>query len=329
MYIQDDNEYGIILIKPDGVKANIIELLKSMLQKSNLTIIKTKQIYLKKEEVVANIVTKFDNEKYADYLSESEVIALLVFGQKAIATLIDIKQSIRALYGFSSDNMRNLLHSPDCGNEYFEHLKFLFPELNHVVYGTYGDLTVPAYGNEFDLIKELDYLNNISCVNWVGILINYQVKLPDLEEFILRKSNQINLLFGVCKKCIYKNEELQIIGYFHPNHKIPNRTDFVNNSIECYIHWIKEHQGVCVLDYRPFMDDSEKLITELKELGIDGVVVYDPRYTQMEVARLEVICEDDLGLLLLGGTNNIIPIGSLGVDKTTFLKFANKINLQL
>ncbi|WP_080839735.1 nucleoside-diphosphate kinase [Cohnella massiliensis] len=328
--VSEEKEHGIVLLKPDGVKRGIYDLLVRRIAENGLQVVRTKTLKLERRDVLTRIVTKFDVEAYAEYMSKSEVIALLVRGPYAIARLIEIKQRIRGEYGLSGNDMENLIHSPDCGNEYYEHFQYLFPELDCVKYGQYADLNVKAGGVDGDVGEALRNLNERSSLHWAGVLFDYGADLTAIEGCKALANDRIRVLIGIAKSCVFRNERLGLIGYLPPDHSFAADPFFPveDDAAESFVNWVKSKKGVCVMDYRPFDADSERIIIGMKRIGIDGVVVYDPRFTQHEVARLEVIAEDEQHLLLTGGSNGRIAAGALAVDKTTFRKFCRKMNIQ-
>ena len=98
------------------------------------------------------------------------------------------------------------------------------------------------------------------------------------------------------------------------------------NSVRDFCSWVSDNHGVSILDYCCFSNNTEKTMQLLSEQGLDGAVVYDPRYSQRESAKLEIICEDNLGMLLTGGTSGVSPIGTFGIDRTTFNKMLKRID---
>lgn len=123
---QNNKEYGIIIIKPDGIKCKIIEELQISISNHHLEIVKIKEACLNKEQVYEFFVTPFDKLKYAEYISSNKCIIILVYGYMTGYKLFHIKYNLRRKHGFSNKDMENLIHASDPGNEYFMQFKLFF-----------------------------------------------------------------------------------------------------------------------------------------------------------------------------------------------------------
>lgn len=316
----EKEEYGIAMIKPDGVeKEGFISSLMWRFRIYCLKVVRTKRIMLTREQVKNTISTNFDVNEYLDYIAEKELIVFLLKGENCIAKIIEIKQNVRSKFGFSSLTMKNLLHSPDCGNEYYEHFKLFFPELPIEKYGAYADMTIPLdrYSNSGDLLK---YMNESNLTKY-GFLCTERKQIEVIKDI-----GNSNCFIGYICKTNFENKLITIICYLEFINAINNADYFLcENELENLVHIAEECGGITVLDYYE-KEDYRSTIAKLNHVGVDGVVVYDPRYSKEKVAELEVLCEDDLGMLLLGGTHGIEHIGSLGADKETFNKYIKRMN---
>lgn len=312
------NEYGIILLKPDGVRKGLVDRLLQFIEKSNLEVIEIKKLILKKEDIIHYIRTSFDTNKYSDYMSSGYVIAVLVYGQYAINELIKIKRLLRSEHGFTCDDMMNLVHSVDLGNEYYSQFKLLFPERDIVKYSLYADMNLVL--QEEEILNELYKLDITSNVSWVGIILEYGTIAKVIKEFYKYKNNRLRALYGLKYKCAFKDKIISVIGYLPETFDttVVDTQNKVDETVESYINWIKENGGITVLDYRPLDELTEELLIDLRAIGLDGVVVYDPRFSQNEVAKLEYIVADKLQLALTGGSNGYARGGELTIDKKTF-----------
>lgn len=313
-------EYGIVMIKPDGMaQEGFFESLLWRFKIYDLQIIEKKQVILTREQVRDTISTNFNVKEYLDYISEKELIVLLLKGENCIAKIIDIKRKVRTKYGFSSLTMKNLLHSPDCGNEYYEHFKLLFPELKAELYGAYADMTIPFsnFENENKIIETINKSN----------VTKYAVLCTNKSE-VLRVKNidDENCFVGIIVETEYEGRLLSIISYIEKTIAVKNIDCFSSvMGLSELIQSTNDCGGITVLDYYDG-EDYRELIQKLKDKGIDGVVVYDPRFSKEKVIELEILCEDDLNMLLVGGTHGILSVGSLGADKETFTKYIKRMN---
>lgn len=248
-------------------------------------------------------------------MCSGEVILLLVYGEYAINKLIAIKRAIRANYGLDCNDMKNLIHSADLGNEFFVQFTGLFPDLDPVKYSLYADMNVRLpIDNALQSLLTLERSSNLS---WIGVL-GYEKQLLKIEKMSKLVSQKINIIFGITRQCLFYNERLSFIGYLPCGVALNKVGLAMEVTAQTFIDRIRECNGITVLNYRVLDDKSEKLLKSLKSIGLDGVVVYDPRFTQNDMARLEYLAADKYQLKLCGGTNGQIAPGMLSIDRTTF-----------
>ena len=321
-------EHGIILLKPDGVKMNLERKLYDHLKKIHLDIVAINKTKLSPQEVTKYIRTSFNVKQYADYMCSGPIIAVMVKGDYAIDKLIHIKREIRTALGVTCNDMKNYIHSADLGNEHYIQTKYLFPNLDEFYCGLYADMNVLV---SFDnLCSQIYNIEKKSSVSYIGLLIDADKLLSFYDKMNSIHCNKLRILYGVrfsckikCKSNVWKN--INIIGYFI-NIELLLLQDFQNIiDAKTYIEIIHECKGISILDYTVYNNQIEETLTYLKTLGLDGVVVYDLRYSLQEVAKLEYISADILGLLLTGGSNGQTNNGSLSIDKKTFDLLIDKI----
>ncbi|WAA08818.1 nucleoside-diphosphate kinase [Fervidibacillus albus] len=70
--INEKHEYGIALLKPDGVERGILPKLLAYIQEDGMEIIKHKVVQLHKEDVFRNFVTDFDMNKVMSFSNIEE-----------------------------------------------------------------------------------------------------------------------------------------------------------------------------------------------------------------------------------------------------------------
>ena len=117
-------EKTLSIIKPDAVERNLVEDIKSIFSKNNLTIKDSKKIHISKEE--ASEFYKIHQSKpfydaLCSYLSSGPIVVMILEGENAILENRRIMgstnpkdaepETIRKLYGISID--KNSVHGSD------------------------------------------------------------------------------------------------------------------------------------------------------------------------------------------------------------------------
>ena len=130
-------EQTLSIIKPDAVERNLIEDIKSIFEKNNLSIIDNKKIHITKEEAAEFYKVHQSKPFYNDlcaYLSSGPIVVLILEGVDAISKnrelmgATDPKQAkentIRKLYGISID--KNSVHGSDSPENAKKEIEFFF-----------------------------------------------------------------------------------------------------------------------------------------------------------------------------------------------------------
>ena len=130
-------EQTLSIIKPDAVERNLIENIKSIFRKNNLTIKEDKKIHITKEEAAEFYKVHQSKPFYDDlcrYLSSGPIVVMILEGENAIASNrkimgatnpIDAEENtIRKLYGISID--KNSVHGSDSADNAKKEIEFFF-----------------------------------------------------------------------------------------------------------------------------------------------------------------------------------------------------------
>lgn len=133
-------ERTLSIIKPDGVKKNIIGEIISRFEKKGLRIAALKKIMLSKEEAKAFYIVHKDKPFYdslTDFMSEGPIVVMVIEGEGAIAKVRDIMGAtnpkdaeagtIRA--DFATDIERNIVHGSDSAQSAAYEIPFFFSAL--------------------------------------------------------------------------------------------------------------------------------------------------------------------------------------------------------
>ena len=132
-------EQTLSIIKPDAVERNLIENIKSIFTKNNLTIKEDKKIHITKEEAAEFYKvhqTKPFYEDLCSYLSSGPIVVMILQGENAVLTnrklmgATDPKnaedKTIRKLYGISID--KNSVHGSDSIENAKKEIDFFFKD---------------------------------------------------------------------------------------------------------------------------------------------------------------------------------------------------------
>lgn len=133
-------ERTLSIIKPDGVKRNLIGEVISRFEKEGLRIAALKKIILSKEEAKAFYIVHKDKpfyESLTNFMSEGPIVVMVIEGDNAIAKVREImgatnpkeaaKGTIRA--DFATDIERNIVHGSDSPESAAYEIPFFFSTL--------------------------------------------------------------------------------------------------------------------------------------------------------------------------------------------------------
>ena len=130
-------EQTLSIIKPDAVERDLIENIKSIFVKNNLTIKEDKKIHITKEEAAEFYKvhqTKHFYDDLCSYLSSGPIVVMILEGENAVAHNRKLmgatdpknaeENTIRKLYGISID--KNSVHGSDSVDNAKKEINFFF-----------------------------------------------------------------------------------------------------------------------------------------------------------------------------------------------------------
>ena len=130
-------EQTLSIIKPDAVERNLIENIKSIFTKNNLTIKEDKKIHITKEEAAEFYKVHQTKPFYDDlcsYLSSGPIVVMILEGENAVGHNRKLmgatdpknakENTIRKLYGISID--KNSVHGSDSADNAKKEINFFF-----------------------------------------------------------------------------------------------------------------------------------------------------------------------------------------------------------
>ena len=133
----NNTEQTLSIIKPDAVERNLIESIKSIFIKNNLTIKEDKKIHITKEEAAEFYKVHQSKPFYDDlcaYLSSGPIVVMILEGENAVVHHRKLmgatdpknaeENTIRKLYGISID--KNSVHGSDSVDNAKKEISFFF-----------------------------------------------------------------------------------------------------------------------------------------------------------------------------------------------------------
>ena len=132
-------EQTLSIIKPDAVERNLIENIKSIFIKNDLTIKDDKKIHITKEEA-AEFYKVHQSKPFYDalcsYLSSGPIVVMILEGKNAVLNNRKLmgatdpknaeENTIRKLYGISID--KNSVHGSDSVDNAKKEINFFFKD---------------------------------------------------------------------------------------------------------------------------------------------------------------------------------------------------------
>ncbi len=133
-------ERTLSIIKPDGVKKNLIGEVISRFEKKGLRIAALKKIKLSKEEAKAFYIVHRERpfyESLTDFMSEGPVVVMVIEGDNAISKVREIMGATNPMEAapgtiradFATDVERNIVHGSDSQASASYEIPFFFSAL--------------------------------------------------------------------------------------------------------------------------------------------------------------------------------------------------------
>ena len=130
-------ERTLSIIKPDAVERNLIDKIKKIFEKNNLSIIESKKIHITKDEASEFYKVHQSKPFYNDlcsYLSSGPIVVMILEGENAVISNRKLmgatnpkdaeENTIRKLYGISID--KNSIHGSDSIENAKKEIDFFF-----------------------------------------------------------------------------------------------------------------------------------------------------------------------------------------------------------
>lgn len=311
-----DYEYALLIVKPDGVQANITEEAVQFFKEKGMVEIGRKKKVISKYFILENFSSKCKNDIFFKYLSEGQSEAILLKGYNAYDRMRIGKVEFRKKLGVDG-KIENIIHSPEAGNEYERQLYYFFPEIRNLNYCMYADIYVKTFycNDEKGFIDSLICYDQNTNSKLVYVFQSDEYgKYKDFFKKYIEIAKKSDWLFGI-EYCVeYKQRIIKVVGYYKvsniDNIGIDNRLIW---SIQKVIQEIKEKKGISYLGYsRLLLDMDDVSIKQLKYDGVDGIIMYHPMYSVEDTAYIReryLAC----GFMIGGGSGGISEPGRYSI----------------
>ena len=131
------NQQTLSIIKPDAVERNLVENIKNIFKKNNLSIKENKKIHITKDEAAEFYKVHQSKPFYNDlcaYLPSGPIVVMILEGEDAVLSNRKLmgatnpkdadENTIRKLYGISID--KNSVHGSDSIENAKKEIQFFF-----------------------------------------------------------------------------------------------------------------------------------------------------------------------------------------------------------
>lgn len=311
------------MLKPDGVKREVIRKL-SLCLKGDFKVLFKKKVCLKGVDLENYFFTNDDYNKYYQYLTGNEVIVYLVKGKMAVRQLYVIKNEIRNYFNIQKGEMFNLIHSSNHGVEYLKQFTLFFPELKVNEFSLYADLVCLVSKND---AKQINYwvLKNIeetTNLHYLCFILENYTDLTLIQTITTYNASGSRLKIGIGIRYQF-SDGIEFDVYSSSLTEFDHLHAIRSINIEepsKFMKWTKEHNLVVayhISDKKDFSFNCN-LVQELKQYGLHAVSIYNPIRSLRESQMYEQFIEDKLGLIPIGGSDDIKQVGNVSIDQSTF-----------
>ncbi len=320
----DQEEYVLLMVKPDGVEKNYTDDAVQFFKTRGLTEVFRKRKKLTRQFIETSFSSKCMKEELQDYLSSGPSDAVLLKGPNAYEVVRLGKVEYRKKNNVDGE-IENMIHSPEAGNEYIKQFSYFFAHLNELNYCMYADVFAkPFYCDDrrayVDALIDYDAKTNSKIV-YVFQKDEFENYRCSFMEYV-RRMQRAHWMFGIEYLCEIDKKKISLIGYY----KVAEIEKTIvwdedgDDQIKELVRKIKENGGIVYLGFsRDILNVSDKTIQEFKEMGISGIVLYHPSYTIDETAAIRERFLPS-GFLMGGGSGGITEPGSYSVSYSLFQK---------
>ncbi|MED0823861.1 MULTISPECIES: nucleoside-diphosphate kinase [Bacillus cereus group] len=324
------HEYALLVLKPDGVQRELLERILLILENHGLKEVKRNSLQLTPLDV-KNIFIH-SHQEFLNYMSRGPITAVLLYGHNAFHKLRVLKPLIREYLG--GEDVENILHSSEAGNEYDLQVKACFPEMFVNNFNLFGDMYVKEQlpENKIEFVQKVNHIFSNCHSNALALVLPNDNFLM-LQDYLLEYSEENKgespfLCLGAEYYTNLRGYDFKLLGYYPLENRlkgIKNHQNVFYEDVDKLIDMIVESNGVPFLSpTNHLFDYNEEYFIELKEKGLEGGVVYHPRYSLKETDFLREQIKGR-GLTMSGGSGGVSSVGRFGVSLEIFSEVHEKL----
>lgn len=331
--IKNFKDYGIIILKPDGVKKNLMNECEQEIANNNIRIISKKKLLLTRQQVLNYFYYNFD--EYVDYMCEDMIIAyfLEAYNIDLDIAIYFIKKKIRAKQGVDGQTLRNYIHGTHCGTEFFLQRGLLFPEFEKYEYSSGLDMYCKI--EEFDL----KVYEKICEIRDVGNLSKIIFDIPEKQErefcdIVLNKHLNDFIFFSHTQSIVFSNMICDII-YYYPNVKVICQQKYIKPLIflgKIYNLNLKNNIGESLQEYNCtyMLYIENKLNSIIEYLNKNNICIKGILINLADMSLQEAECRYEYAKLknyfISGGSSTLDNLGLFTMSYNKMKPIINYLN---
>lgn len=330
-------EYGLFVIKPDGLRRKIEKDFDKLLSERNFGIVKKKMKQLTPQDIMKNYF--FQSTANIQYLCDGPVKAYFVDTerQNSADDIYALKMDFRLRYGIHKNEFYNLLHSSDEGLEFYLQRKLFFREYDNGDYSFGTDMLIDCEDEQIlaNKLAQIQLNKNLSAV--CVVVNSYQIFkmmnqfkalkiIPVLKTIVNLDQKTISLYhyFGsgliINSKNMYNQalKQISAMGCTTVLGEILGKTVLSDTS-----KFRSINDPVKYLDeiYYVFSAEMEKILSQImSQYFISGLLVDSVKLSIQEVACRYFFAEDHL-FKKAAGSGLTTAIGKFCVSSNYYNNF--------
>lgn len=297
-------EYSLYVIKPDGVKNQVQEVVHSYIAAHNYTIEDERSFMLPADKIPMLFNTGGDMKSYTEYMTEDMVIVGVCSGVDVCQGLNEIKYNIRAEHNCTKYDMKNLMHSCEPGTEAMREFNFFFPEWKEKGWKPTADMSIPITRNNYEQIFEK--IATETNLEYAGLIL--MEKKLHFKECIY---NNIKLLYGVQILSRFQQLCIPLLVYFPHGEQAEQATELSGKPISIIIDHVHKNNGMIASGFFSYNYFHHEMVTCIDE--INNIYLHDPRYSYRELNTLEHWSVVVKKMNYIGGSWGLFPLGEFGI----------------